>query len=547
MSETSYLVPETVARPPVRPKAAYLVASGDLRGDANRDGWPAQLGLETAISETLSKLGWEVLRAHPFDEVAGHGFIDSQRMGMRVFSGIPFDAPIIVAESIWQYSHHVLPGLRSHRGPILTVANFSGEWPGLVGLLNLNASLAKMGKPYSTTWSVDFQDDWFVDCLKEWLESGTIVHDNSHVRDLPTLAPSRETELAAAIASQLRNDKAILGVFDEGCMGMYNAILDDERINPLGIFKERLSQSALYAEMLAVGDDEAEAAYAWLLDRGMRFDLGEDASTELTRAQVLQQMKMYIAALRIADDYSLDGVGIQYQQGLKDLVPASDLAEGLLNNVVRPPVSSRDGSRVLWDGAAFPHFNEVDEAAGVDALITNRVWNAMGLDPATTLHDIRWGEQFGADFVWVLMISGAVPPSHLLGGYEGSVSERQPARYFPLGGGTIKGVSKPGEIVWSRVYDEAGVLHADLGRATVVELPLEETDRRWKATTAQWPIMHAVLHGVSRDQLMSRHRANHVQVAYGADSATADRALLVKAATFAELGIVVHLCGDVHI
>jgi L-fucose isomerase-like protein len=328
---------------------------------------------------------------------------------------------------------------------------------------------------------------------------------------------------------------------------MYNAILDDERINPLGIFKERLSQSALYAEMLTVEDDEAEAAYAWLLDKGMRFNLGEDTSTELTLPQVLQQMKMYIAALRIADDYSLDGVGIQYQQGLKDLVPASDLAEGLLNNVIRPPVSSRDGSRILWDGAAFPHFNEVDEGAGVDALITNRVWNAMGLDPATTLHDIRWGEQFGDDFVWVLMISGAVPPSHLLGGYEGSVSERQPARYFPLGGGTIKGISKPGEIVWSRIYDQAGVLHADLGRATVVELPLEETERRWKATTAQWPIMHAVLHGVSRDQLMSRHKANHVQVAYGDDAATADRALLVKATTFANLGIVVHLCGDVQI
>ena len=30
---------------------------------------------------------------------------------------------------------------------------------------------------------------------------------------------------------------------------------------------------------------------------------------------------MYIAALRIADDFGLDAVGIQYQQGLKDLVP----------------------------------------------------------------------------------------------------------------------------------------------------------------------------------------------------------------------------------
>jgi hypothetical protein len=547
MNVSQYVLPALTPRPSASPQTAYLVASGDLRVDANRDGWKTQEALEAAIAAALGKFGWQVSRAHDFDANAGHGFIDSQRLGIEVFARIPTDAPIIVAESIWQYSHHVLAGLRSHQGPILTVANFSGEWPGLVGLLNLNASLTKMGKPYSTTWSVDFSDEWFLGCLREWLETGAIVHDDSHVRDLPTLGASPETELGRALAAQIQNDKAIIGIFDEGCMGMYNAILDDERINPLGIYKERLSQSALYAEMLTVQTSEAEAAYSWLEEQGMQFVLGANEESELTRGQIIQQLKMYIAALRIADDYSLDAVGIQYQQGLKDLVPASDLAEGLLNNVLRPPVLSRDGSRVLREGEAFPHFNEVDEGAAVDALLTNRIWTAMGIDPATTLHDIRWGEQFGDDFVWVFMISGAVPPSHLRGGYAGAVSERQPARYFPLGGGTVKGISKPGEIVWSRVYDQAGELHADLGRATVVELPDAETTRRWESTTAQWPIMHAVLHGVSRDQLMSRHKANHVQVAYAPSGEEADRALVVKATTFAELGIIVHVCGDVNL
>jgi hypothetical protein len=547
LTDVQYALPIVGTRPIALPKTAYLVASGDLRADADRQGWPAQVALESAITNSLAGFGWKVSRAHAFDEGAGHGFIDSQRKGISVFSNIPLDAPVIVATSIWQYSHHVLPGLRSHEGPILTVANFSGEWPGLVGLLNLNASLTKMGKPYSTVWSVDFQDPWFTDCIDEWLRTGSIHHDDSHVRDFPELAPSPETDLGRAIASAIQNRKPILGIFDEGCMGMYNAILEDERINPLGIFKERLSQSALYAEMLAVSASEAELAYAWLVEQGMRFSFGPDDATDLTREQVLQQLKMYIAALRIADDYGVDAIGIQYQQGLKDLVPASDLAEGLLNNVLRPPVLSRDGGRVLWEGEAVPNFNEADEGAAVDALVTNRVWNAMGFDPATTLHDIRWGEQFGDDFVWVFMISGAVPPSHFARGFKDAISERQPPSYFPLGGGTIKGVSKPGEIVWSRVYDDAGVLNIDLGRATVVELPDEETERRWGLTTTQWPIMHAVLHGVSRDQLMSRHKANHIQVAYAPDSDSADRALEVKATAFAQLGIAVHLCGDVKI
>ena len=124
----------------------------------------------------------------------------------------------------------------------------------------------------------------------------------------------------------------------------------------------------------------------------------------------------------------------------------------------------------------------------------------MGLDPSTTLHDIRWGERFQSDdfdeFVWVFEISGAVPPNHLKGGYRGARSERQPPMYFPRGGGTIKGVSKPGEVVWSRVFIESGGLAVDIGRASAVELPDAETERRWQETTPQWPMMHAVLHGV---------------------------------------------------
>jgi hypothetical protein len=83
----------------------------------------------------------------------------------------------------------------------------------------------------------------------------------------------------------------------------------------------------------------------------------------------------------------------------------------------------------------------------------------------------------------------------------------------------------------------------DIGRATVVELPLEETQRRWDETTPEWPIMHAVLHGVTRDQFMGRHASNHIQVAYGHDGAGADRAMAVKAAMAEQLGIDVHLCG----
>ncbi len=543
---TEYTFPTQTPRPAVAPKTVYLITSGDLRESANVAGWPVQAATEAAVTDAFAKLGWNVVRAFGVDPERGHGYIRSQRMGMEVFKNIPDEAPLVVAIANWQYSHHVLAGLRTHRGPILTTANFAPDWPGLVGMLGLNAGLTKMGKEYSTIWSVDFTDEWFRRGLQEWTETGRITHDASHVRDLPVLPDSPEVRLGRALAAQLVADKAIIGVFDEGCMGMYNAIFDDELLNPTGIYKERLSQSALYAEMLRVADAEADAAYEWLIERGMTFEYGEDAATELTREQVQWQLKMYIAALRIADDFGLDAVGIQYQQGLKDLVPASDLAEGILNSTQRPPVFSRDGRRELHAGRAFPHFNEADEGVAVDALVTNRVWTAMGLNPDTTLHDVRWGAEFDGEFVWVYEISGSVPASHL-GGWEHASGWRQGHVFFPAGGATINGVSRPGEVVLSRIYIAAGALHADLFRGSVVGLPDEENRRRKAATNPEWPIANVVLHGQTRDQFMARHKANHAQLVYAPDAATADKALAAKAAMLDAMGITVHLVGDVEL
>ena len=57
--------------------------------------------------------------------------------------------------------------------------------------------------------------------------------------------------------------------------------------------------------------------------------------------------------------------------------------------------------------------------------------------------------------------------------------------------------------------------------------------------------MHAVLYGVSRDQMMGRHKANHIQVAYAPDRAGAKNALFAKAAAMRALGLEVFVCGDV--
>ena len=182
---------------------------------------------------------------------------------------------------------------------------------------------------------------------------------------------------------------------------------------------------------------------------------------------------------------------------MKDLAPASDLVGGPAEQCgpsagegsrQRPGAVRRDGRcRISTKWTNAPAWTRWSPTAS---------GRELGFDPETTLHDVRYGESYpvtgGEEFVWVFEISGSVPPAHLVGGYAGAVSERQPPMYFRLGGGTSKGISKPGEVVWSRIFVEGGRLKADMGRAKAVELPPEETERRWRITTPQWPMMHAV-------------------------------------------------------
>jgi len=534
---------------PVPPRTAVLIASGDLRDSANATCWPAQQQLEKDAAAAFASLGWKLQRAHgEVPSPAGpHGFINSQKRGREVFATIHPDAPLVVAEAVWQYSHHVLIGLLKHRGPVLILANWSGQWPGLVGALNLRGSLTKAGRDYSLLWAEDFADGGFRAKLDVWCNTGRVEHDLSHVSPLNTAdLPEKEFALGQRLAAQLQQRPAILGCFDEGCMGMFNAIVPDHLLNPTGVFKERLSQSSLYYAMTQVSDADAKAVRKWYDDAGIRFQTGPNDATDLTDAQILQQCRMYVAAARIADEFGCDAIGIQYQQGLKDLAPASDLVEGTLNCTIRPPVKNAAG-QTIRDGEAITHFNEVDECAGLDGLITHRVWRAMGMLPDNTLHDLRWGDPDRSgttdEYVWVFEISGSVPPTHFANGWKDATSERQPAMFFRLGGGTIKGVSKAGECVWSRIYVADNALHMDLGRCKAIDLPPEETRRRWESTTSQWPIMHAVTYGVSRDQMMAKHQANHIQLVYADDADKADRACAAKAAMAASMGIRVNLCG----
>jgi hypothetical protein len=94
-----------------------------------------------------------------------------------------------------------------------------------------------------------------------------------------------------------------------------------------------------------------------------------------------------------------------------------------------------------------------------------------------------------------------------------AISERQSPVYFRLCGGRLKGICLPGAVARSCVFVEDCKLHADIGRATAIDHPAHETMRRRKETISPKPIMRTALHGVTRDQLIERHYANHAKEA----------------------------------
>ena len=77
-----------------------FVSSGDLRLSANQNCWSAQVEMERKLTAAIEKLGWSVKRAHAYNPIKKHGFIDSQRMGMDIFREIDPNQPLIVAESL---------------------------------------------------------------------------------------------------------------------------------------------------------------------------------------------------------------------------------------------------------------------------------------------------------------------------------------------------------------------------------------------------------------------------------------------------------------
>lgn len=451
------------------------------------------------LERALGKLGRETYRvpgflSRPSDSI--------ERLG-------PISDPMIGVCVHWIYGPHTTEGVVGKDNPLLLASNFSGQWPGLVGLLNTSACLEMLGRRHARVWTdaARFSDDAvFMDRLEQWCTTGRIDYPSD---GLSMHAPiGREASARALrVAAALRARRPLLLMLGDTSMGMINGYFGPRLLSRHGLSEHKVDQAWLIERGRGVDPKRIDDAFAFVQARGVKFHWREQGAEDFDESATREQLRDYLAVLDLLREFKADFLGWQYQLGLIGLRPPSDFAEGLLNSSCRP---ESDGDPIVCA-------TEADQGNAIPMELMKRLLKDKGLHPGVMFHDVRWGAEHEGRFLWVLLNSGscgAYAFNHDASSLSGVHSYRQARAYFPVPGGTFAGESLAGPITWARAYVRDEALWMDVGRGEVVTLPAAVRDAWWGGTNPQWPFMAADL-GVSRDALMAHYLSNHIAVAYG--------------------------------
>jgi L-fucose isomerase-like protein len=480
-------------------KTAAIFWPGDYRSYPNDIALSTVQQVTVQMEAALRRVGWSSYRVE--------GYLTRPHEAIEKLA--PIEDPLIGIYAHWVYAPHTTDGVIGGKNPLLLASNFSGRWPGLVGLLNTGASLTSLNRAHDRIWCDE--QDWsrnerFMEQLDAWCRGGSIEHDARELSAPPTTSAAADRH-ARLVADELKSRRPLVLMLGDTSMGMINGYFGPRLLNPIGFSEHKVDQAWLIDRGRAITDARLDDALKFVIDRGVQFHYGEPDSEDFSSNDTREQLRDYLAVLDLVNEFKADCIGWQYQLGLIKLRPPSDFAEGLFNGTCRPESN----------GDTIVDATEADQGNIVPMELMKRLLKRKGLHQAVFFHDIRWGCEFEGRFLWVLLnsgSSGAFAFNHDPTTLRGTHSYRQPAGYFPVPGGTFTGESLPGAITWARTYIQAGELWTDIGRGEVVRLPPDVRDAWWTGTTRQWPLMTADL-GMGRDTLMAHYQSNHIAVAYG--------------------------------
>ena len=472
---------------------------GDARSKPNELALPNVEEATRQLERAFARLGKATYRVpgfltKPHEAIERLGRIDDPMVGVCVH---------------WLYGPHTTEGVVGKDNPLLLASNFSGQWPGLVGLLNTGACLESLGRRFSRIWTdrgTFTDDEAFMARLEMWCQSGRLAYAEDDISYHAAVTPDAAAR-ARTVAQGFRNRRALMLMLGDTSMGMINGYFGPRLLAPHAFAEHKVDQAWIIDRGTRIKEKRIDDALRFVKDRGVTFHWGEANAEDFSEASTREQLRDYLAVLDLLDEYKADCLGWQYQLGLIPLRPPSDFAEGLFNSACRPE----------GNGDTIACATEADQGNAIPMEMMKRLLAAKGLHQAVMFHDVRWGAEHEGRFLWVLLNSGSCgayafnqDPSTLSGVH----SYRQPSLYFPNAGGTFAGESLPGKMTWARAYIKDAVLWMDIGQGEVVKLPPATRDAWWEGTTRQWPFMAADM-GIGRDTLMAHYLSNHVAVAYG--------------------------------
>ncbi len=472
---------------------------GDYRDTPNQWAVPQMQEATRQLETALGRLGRKSYRIE--------GFLTRPHESIEKLG--PIDDPLIGVCVHWIYGPHTCDGTVGKDSPLLLASNFSGTWPGLVGLLNTSACLESVGRKHSRVWTD--ADDWagddtFMDRLTEWCQSGSIAYPENQVSySAPVSAGA--AALAGQVAADIRKRRVLAMMLGDTSMGMINGYFGTRLLNKVGFTEHKIDQAWIIDRGTRIDPKRIEDAYKFVLEAGVQFHYRTPGAEDFDENATREQLRDYLAVLDMVNEFKADCIGWQYQLGLIPLRPPSDFAEGLLNSGCRPE----------GDGTTIIDSTEADQGNLIPMELMKRLLLAKGLPEAVMFHDVRWGGEHDGNFLWLLLNSGSCSAyafNHDMKTLRNVHSYRQPSGYFPIPGGTFAGESLPGEITWARACLKDDHLWMDVGRGEVLKLPEAKRDEWWNGTTREWPFMATDMK-VTRDTLMAHFLSNHVAVAYG--------------------------------
>ena len=472
---------------------------GDARDIPNQLARPSIEEATAQLERALRKLGREPYRVEGILSKPHHAI---EKLG-------PITDPMIAVCVHWLYAPHTCDGVVGKDNPLLLASNFSGRWPGLVGLLNTGASLESLNRPFSRAWTdaPDWtSDEHFMDRLSEWCSTGRIAYEESGISHHAPIG-EKAAAIARAVADEIRRRRVLILMLGDTSMGMINGYFGPRLLHRYGFAEHKVDQAWIIDRGRRIESRRIAAAFAFLKDKGLTFHWRAEKADDFDETSTEEQLRDYLTVLDMVDEFRADCLGWQYQLGLIPLRPPSDLAEGLFNGTCRPESN----------GDTIATATEADQGNVVPMEMMKRLLKKKGLHQAVMFHDVRWGAAHEGRFLWVLLNSGSCGPyafNHDPDSLRGAHSYRQPSLYFPTPGGTLAGESLPGKMTWARAYVKQGELFMDVGQGEVVKLPPGVRDAWWNGTTREWPFMAADM-GIGQTTLMAHYLSNHVAVAYG--------------------------------